>query len=61
MLPVNVRSVRIFIFHHLELLDGMNGFLPSDLKLGLLGVTFVYASADYGVAGSDGICCLLHA
>ena len=37
----------------------LNGFLPSDLKLGLLGVTFMYASVDYGVAGSDYVCCLL--
>jgi hypothetical protein len=27
-----------------------------DLKLGLLGVTIVYASGDYGVAGNGGVC-----
>ncbi len=33
----------------------MNVFLSSDLKLGLLGVTFVYSSGDFGVAGNFGM------
>jgi len=27
-----------------------------DLKLGMMGVTVVYASGDYGVAGNGGAC-----
>lgn len=27
------------------------------MKLGLLGVTFLYSSGDYGVAGNSGQCC----
>ena len=54
MRNVNATNVRNNIF----VIERNSSSIPCviDLKLGLLGVTVVYASGDYGVAGNGGNC-----